>query len=92
MALTNDQIDFAKPEHVSVICKGTQLTVHVKGTTSSVRLTYQLQEELPYPKYLADNLPKDILPPYPYPPLQQSEPRLPDTKLNCGKLKDLFQY
>ena len=40
-----DQLDFAKPEHVSVICKDNQLTVHIKGTTSSVKLVYQLQEE-----------------------------------------------
>lgn len=40
-----DQLDFAKPEHVSVICKDNQLTVHIKGTTSSIKLTYQLQEE-----------------------------------------------
>ena len=40
-----DQLDFAKPEHVSIICKDNQLTVHIKGTTSSIKLTYQLQEE-----------------------------------------------
>ena len=44
---STNQLDFSKPEHVSVICKGNQLTVHIKGTTSSIRLTYQLQEETP---------------------------------------------
>ena len=42
---STDQLDFAKPEHVSIICKDNQLTVHIKGTTSSIKLTYQLQEE-----------------------------------------------
>jgi hypothetical protein len=69
-----DQIDFAKPEHVSVICKGTQLTVHVKGTTSSVKLTYQLEGEYTY----SDPVPKEVTSKWPswcvpsYPPLQQS--------------------
>jgi hypothetical protein len=45
---STNQLDFSKPEHVSVICKGNQLTVHIKGTTSSIRLTYQLQEEVPF--------------------------------------------
>ena len=44
---STNQLDFSKPEHVSVICKDNQLTVHIKGTTSSIRLTYQLQEETP---------------------------------------------
>jgi hypothetical protein len=64
-----DQIDFAKPEHVSIICKGTQLTVHIKGITSSVKLTYQLEGEYTH----GDPVPNEVMfctPPHP--PLQQS--------------------
>jgi hypothetical protein len=72
-----DQIDFAKPEHVSVICKGTQLTVHVKGTTSSVKLIYQLEGECTYgdpvPNEVTYKGPNFCTPPLP--PLQQSLPR-----------------
>lgn len=61
-----DQLDFAKPEHVSVCTNGNQLIIYIKDTNSSIKLTYKLQEELPYPKYLADNLPKEkLLIPYP---------------------------
>jgi hypothetical protein len=69
-----DQIDFVKPEHVSIICKGTQLTVHVKGVTSSVKLTYQLEGEYAYgnpaPHEVAYKGPNFCTPPHP--PLQQS--------------------
>jgi hypothetical protein len=69
-----DQIDFAKPEHVSIICKGTQLTVHVKGITSSVRLTYQLEGEHAYGNPVTNEVtykgPNFCTPPHP--PLQQS--------------------
>jgi len=71
---STDQLDFSNPEHVSVHCKGNKLTVYISGINSSVRLTYQLQDESAYPKYLADNLPcdfKDALP-IPFPPLQQT--------------------
>jgi hypothetical protein len=51
-----DQIDFVKPEHVSIICKGTQLTVHIKGITSSVKLTYQLEGEYAY----GDPVPNEV--------------------------------
>ena len=69
-----DQIDFAKPEHVSIICKGTQLTVHVKGITSSVKLTYQLEGEYAYGDPVSHETaykgPNFCTPPHP--PLQQS--------------------
>ena len=69
-----DQIDFAKPEHVSIICKGTQLTVHVKGLTSSVKLTYQLEGEYangdPVSNQVTYKGPNFCTPPHP--PLQQS--------------------
>ena len=69
-----DQIDFAKPEHVSIICKGTQLTVHVKGLTSSVKLTYQLEGEYAYGDPVSYKTtykgPNFCTPPHP--PLQQS--------------------
>jgi hypothetical protein len=68
-----DQIDFAKPEHVSIICKGTQLTVHIKGVTSSVKLTYQLQGEYTYNDPVPNKVtysPNFYTPPQP--PLQQS--------------------
>ena len=70
MMLT-DQLDFNNPEYVSVHSKGNKLTVYISGINLSVKLTYQLQDKSTYPKYLADNLPKDMLP-IPFPPLQQS--------------------
>jgi hypothetical protein len=44
MMLT-DQLDFNNPDHVTVCCKHDRLTIYIHGKTSSVRLTYQLQQE-----------------------------------------------
>jgi len=75
MALT-DQLDFTKPEHVSVCTNGNQLIVYIKGITSSVKLTYQLERECTY----SDSVPNEVTyrgPNFctpPLPPLQQLIP------------------
>ena len=71
MALT-DQLDFAKPEHVSVCTNGNQLIVYIKGTTSSVKLTYQLQTEDTTSNEVTYRGPNFCTPPLP--PLQQLIP------------------
>jgi hypothetical protein len=40
-----DQLDFINPDHVTILCKHDRLTIHVSDGNSSVRLTYQLQQE-----------------------------------------------
>jgi hypothetical protein len=62
-----DQLDFINPDHVTILCKDDrQLIIHISDGNSSVRLTYQLQQnEVTYrPNWC----------PPPHPPLQQSEP------------------
>ena len=44
--LLTDQLDFNNPDHVTILCKhDRQLTIHIRDGNSSVRLTYQLQQE-----------------------------------------------
>ena len=66
-----DQLDFSKPEHVSVYCKGNKLTIYISGISSSVRLTYELREETDSNEvtYRGPNWCTS-----PHPPLQQSQP------------------
>jgi hypothetical protein len=40
-----DQLDFINPDHVTILCKHDRLTIHISDGNSSVRLTYQLQQE-----------------------------------------------
>jgi hypothetical protein len=41
-----DQLDFTNPDHVTILCKhDRQLTIYISDGNSSVRLTYQLQQE-----------------------------------------------
>jgi LEA14-like dessication related protein len=53
-----EQLNINNPENVSVYCKGNKLTIYISGINSSVRLTYQLEDEK--------------LTITPHPPLQQS--------------------
>lgn len=43
--LVTDQLDFSNPDHVTICSKHDRLTIYIHGNTSSVRLTYQLQQE-----------------------------------------------
>ena len=41
-----DQLDFTNPDHVTILCKDNrQPIIHISDGNSSVRLTYQLQQE-----------------------------------------------
>jgi hypothetical protein len=69
--MLTDQLDFNNPDHVTVCCKHDRLTIYISDGNSSVRLTYQLQQEDNQVTY------RDLIPnwgPPPHPPLQQSEP------------------
>ena len=66
--LLTDQLDFNNPDHVTVCCKhDRQLTIHISDGNSSVRLTYQLQQEDNRVTYKGPNFCTT-----PHPPLQQS--------------------
>jgi len=67
-----DQLDFINPDYVTVICKHDRLTIHINDGNSSVRLTYQLQQQYPVSKEVTYEGPNFCAPPHP--PLQQSEP------------------
>jgi hypothetical protein len=77
-----DQLDFINPDHVTILCKhDRQLTIHISDGNSSVRLTYQLQQEddtsQPLHKYMTSDAyiaASDAFPHPPHPPLEQSEP------------------
>jgi virulence-associated protein VagC len=43
--LLTDQLDFNSPDHVTVCCKHDRLTIYIRNNSTSVRLTYQLQQE-----------------------------------------------
>lgn len=60
-----DQLDFINPDHVTILCKHDRLTIHISDGNSSVRLTYQLQQE-------PISAPAPVNCVFPYPPLQQS--------------------
>ena len=63
-----DQLDFINPDHVTILCKhDRQLTIHISDGNSSVRLTYQLQQEDNRVTYKGPNFCTT-----PHPPLQQS--------------------
>ena len=65
-----DQLDFVNPDHVMIFCKDSrQLIIHISDSNSSVKLTYQLQQEDNQVTYEGPNF---CTPPHP--PLQQSEP------------------
>jgi len=40
-----DQLDFNSPDYVTVCCKHDRLTIYIRNNSTSVRLTYQLQQE-----------------------------------------------
>ena len=43
--LLTDQLDFNNPDHVTVCCKHDRLTIYIRNDSTSVRLTYALQQE-----------------------------------------------
>ena len=43
--LLTEQLDFNSPDHVTVCCKHDRLTIYIRNNSTSVRLTYQLQQE-----------------------------------------------
>jgi hypothetical protein len=76
-----DQLDFINPDHVTILCKNDRLTIHISDGNSSVKLTYQLQQEddtsQPLHKYMISDAyikARDALLETPHPPLQHSEP------------------
>jgi hypothetical protein len=60
-----DQLDFINPDYVTVLCKHDQLTIHVSDGNSSVRLTYQLQQQCPVSNEVTYEGPNFCTPPHP---------------------------
>jgi hypothetical protein len=66
--LLTDQLDFNNPDHVTVCCKHDRLTIYIRNNTTSVRLTYALQQEptsAPAPVEVTYKGPNFCTPPHP---------------------------
>jgi hypothetical protein len=60
MTMINDQLDFSKPELVTIIIDGNKLKIYINDSGCSMQLTYQLKDN------------SVVMLPSPRPPLQQS--------------------
>lgn len=58
--MINNQLDFSKPEHVTITIDGDKLKIYIHDNECSMKLTYQLKD---------NNI---VMLPSPRPPLQQS--------------------
>jgi hypothetical protein len=76
-----DQLDFVNPDHVMIFCKDSrQLIIHISDSNSSVKLTYQLQQEddtsQPLHKYMTSD----------------AYIKARDTRINCDSVQNEVTY